>query len=172
MSLCQLYDFTLVVASIFVLADDLLTHAEVSHGCFITLQRRKREITHHSSNKYEGYSQKGCTKNINHNYCALLHFTRMNALPHESNQENVDECLLADLVHKQLHYTFIWAEQLKRDGKLSSYQHFCRECVRRVSRLERLSKPLSRKWISLKEKLWMRDLKTADILTSIQDNAN
>ncbi len=60
---CQLYDFTLVVASIFVLADDLLTHAEVSHGCFITLQR-KREITHHSSNKYEGCSQKGCTKNI------------------------------------------------------------------------------------------------------------
>ncbi len=58
---CQLYDFTLVVASIFVLADDLLTHAELSHGCFITLQRRKREITHHSSNKYDGYSQKGCT---------------------------------------------------------------------------------------------------------------
>lgn len=40
----QLYHVTLVVAAVLVLADHLLTHSQLVHGCFITLQEDTQHI--------------------------------------------------------------------------------------------------------------------------------
>lgn len=37
----QLHHITLVVSAVLVLADDLLTHSELMHGCLVALQQQK-----------------------------------------------------------------------------------------------------------------------------------